>query len=321
MIIPDDRAGSGTVVSIGHHIKMEGCDLKEPVFQGSCTAMITPFTADGIDFARMKKQLDFQADNGTKAVVIAGTTGEIATLTDREYEALAVFCIRECAGRMKAILGVGGNCTEKCLENAKFAAAAGADAVLMTPPYYNKTSDEGLTEHFLYVADRCDVPVILYNVPSRTSIGLSAKHYRILAEHPNINGVKEASGDFDLIGQIASECAEKLWIWSGNDAHTIPMIALGAQGVVSVASNLIPAETAKLCGLCLQGHFTEACALFRRSSPLFRALFIETNPIPVKAAMQRLGMDSGLLRRPLVPITQEHFALLEQSMEKAGLLN
>ena len=283
--------------------------------------MITPFTQDGIDFERMKKQLDFQADNGTKAVVIAGTTGEIATLTDREYEALTVFCIRVCAKRMKVILGIGGNCTEKCLENAKFASAAGADAVLMTPPYYNKTSDAGLTEHFLYVADRCDLPIMLYNVPSRTAIGLTAKHYRLLASHPNINGVKEASGDFNLIGRIAAECAEDLWIWSGNDEHTIPMMALGALGVISVASNLIPAETARLCALCLKGDYAAADALFRRFSPLYRALFIETNPIPVKAAMRRLGMDSGLLRRPLVSISPQDEAVLTQSLEKAGLLN
>lgn len=295
--------------------------MKEPLFTGSCTAMITPFQENGIDYERLKRQIAFQAENGTNAVVIAGTTGEIATLKDREYEALAVFCIKEAAEKMKIILGIGGNNTQKCLENAEFARIAGADGVLMTTPYYNKTSPDGLIKHFLSVADRVDIPLILYNVPSRTSIGISPEVYRTLAAHPNVNGVKEASGDFSLIARIAAECGDDLNLWSGNDDHTIPMMALGAQGVISVASNILPKAVSELCGSCLAGDYKAALALYRNYAELFRLLFIETNPIPVKAAMRLLGTDGGALRQPLVEITQEHLNELNACMRNIGLLS
>ena len=294
--------------------------MKEPVFIGSCTAMITPFNEHGIDFERLGKQIEFQGNNGTSAIVIAGTTGEIATLTDREYETLAVFSVREASPKMKVILGIGGNNTEKCVSNARFAKLVGADAVLMTTPYYNKTSVHGLEKHFLSVADSVDIPIILYNVPSRTGIGIPGNVYRLLAEHPNINGTKEASGDFSLISELAASCAGTLWIWSGNDDHTISMMALGAQGVISVASNILPAEVAKLCQLCLKNEYAAAGSLFSKYADLFRTLFIETNPIPVKAAMHLLGTDSGILRRPLVPISDAHLNTLRESMKNAGIL-
>ncbi len=299
---------------------MEGCTLKEPVFKGSCTAMITPFGENGIDNARLKRQLELQAESNTAAIVVAGTTGEIATLTESEYLGLAEFCIRESSGRMKVILGVGGNDTEHCLRNARSAKRIGADAILMTPPYYNKTSKNGLAEHFLYVADRVSIPMILYNVPGRTAIGIPAEVYRRLAEHPNINGVKEASGDFSLIAWITSELSGRMWLWSGNDDHTIPMMSLGALGVISVASNIVPDAVYQICEQCLSGDFRSANAVFGRFAALFRALFAETNPIPVKAAMQLLGTDSGILRRPLVSISQENLALLKREMEQVGLL-
>ena len=282
--------------------------------------MITPFDTKGIDFERMKRQLEMQIVHGANAVVIAGTTGEVATLEEREYEMLASLCVREAEGRVKVIFGIGGNDTEKCLKNARFAKRIGADAVLMTPPYYNKTSPDGLREHFLYVADQVDLPLILYNIPGRTAIGISAETYSLLAEHPNINGVKEASGDFSLIARIASECCDRLWIWSGNDDHTVPMMSLGALGVISVASNLIPGEMARLCAECRSGDYARAAALFFEYADLFRDLFIETNPIPVKAAMQLLGTDSGILRRPLVPISAAHLAQLQRTMRRVGLL-
>lgn len=294
--------------------------MKEPVFKGSCTAMITPFHENGIDFERLKQQLDYQAENKTEAIVVAGTTGEIATLNEEEYETLSAFCVRETAGRMKVILGVGGNNTEKCLANARFAERIGADAILMTPPYYNKTSPDGLAEHFLYVADRVELPMILYNVPGRTSIGIPAEIYRRLAEHPNVNGAKEASGDFSLLARIASECGDRLWLWSGNDDHTIPMMSLGALGVISVASNIVPGAVSLLCEDCLKGDFHSANAVFKRYAGLFRALFLETNPIPVKAAMQILEMDSGILRRPLVPISRPNLELLKEQMKRVGLI-
>ena len=300
---------------LSYSLLLEAQYLKRPVFKGSCTAMITPFTNDGIDFERMGKLLDYQAENGTAAVVIAGTTGEAATLSDYEFESLTAFSVRHIAGRMKTVVGVGGNNTEACLKKARFAALAGADAVLMTPPYYNKTSAAGLAAHFLRVADGADIPLILYNVPSRTAIGIPAETYIGLSGHPNINGVKEASGDFSLISRISAECGDSLFIWSGNDDHTVAMMALGALGVVSVASNLEPAAVARLCDLCLRGDYAEANALYSRYSKLFRTLFIETNPIPVKAAMTLRGLDTGLLRLPLTQIGEAHLETLRDVLD------
>ncbi len=288
--------------------------MKEPVFKGSCTAMITPFTEDGIDFERMGTLLERQTENGTAAVVIAGTTGEAATLHTEEYEGLIAYCARRIAGRMKLIAGIGGNDTESCLRKARFAALAGADAVLMTPPYYNKTSRKGLIAHFLRVADGVEIPLILYNVPSRTAIGIPAEVYLTLAKHPNINGVKEASGDFALVSEVRSACGDELFVWSGNDVHTVPMMALGALGVVSVASNLVPDKIAKLCADCLAGDYPAARALSAKLDPLFRALFIETNPIPVKAAMAMRALDSGRLRLPLTEIGENNRKTLQDCL-------
>ena len=212
---------------------------KIPVFQGSCTAIVTPFCEKGIDYERLQKQLDFQLDGGTAAIVVCGTTGENATLSQDEHNELVRFTVNNCKGRMKVIVGVGGNNTVAALRKAENAKAVGADAILMVTPYYNKTSQKGLIEHFSYVADRVEIPMILYNVPSRTGIGITAETYKALSEHPNINGVKEASGDFSLIARTRSLCGDSLHLWSGNDDNTVPMMALGALGVISVASSLI----------------------------------------------------------------------------------
>ena len=292
--------------------------MKTPVFEGACTAIVTPFCERGIDSSALKKQLDFQAENGIKAVVIAGTTGENAALELREYELLCLHAIRHAAGRMKCIVGIGGNHTEECLRKAEFAEAAGADALLMTAPYYNKTTQAGLVAHFSYVADRIGIPLILYNVPSRTAIGISAETYAALAAHPMINGVKESSGDFSLIAEIRNRCSE-FNIWCGNDDQTIPMMALGARGTVSVASNVIPADVSEICELCLNGNFEAARHRYGRIAQLCRLLFAETNPIPVKAAMAMCGTDSGLLRLPLVPLTSGNADLLRAELEKLGL--
>ena len=293
--------------------------MKVPVFEGSCTALITPFTPDGIDLERLKKLLDFQAERGTKAIVLAGTTGEAATLSDREFELLTISGIRHADGRMKIIIGIGGNDTAHCLEKARFAENSGADAVLMTTPYYNKTTQSGLVDHFAYVADRISVPLILYNVPSRTSIGIGAESYAALAAHPNVNGVKEASGDFSLISRITAECGDSLNLWCGSDDQTVPMMALGAKGVISVASNVLPEIMARICTLCLEESFFQASALCDEYASFIRTLFIETNPIPLKAAMSILGLDSGLLRLPLVTMSDAGRASLLKEMERIGL--
>ena len=293
---------------------------KAAVFTGSCTAIITPFADNQIDYDRLRQNLDFQYENGTSAVVVCGTTGENATLTQDEHNELVRFTVNAVAQRMKTIVGIGSNNTESALHKAENARAAGADAVLMVTPYYNKSTQRGMIEHFTYVADRVDLPMILYNVPSRTGIGLTAESYQILSEHPVINGVKEASGDLSLMVNTRSLCGDALNIWSGNDDNTVPMMALGALGVISVASNLIPGVLAKLCSLCLDGDYAAATELYRKYDALFGALFIETNPIPVKAAMRLCGMDSGQLRLPLVEISEEHQAVLHSRMRELGIL-
>lgn len=293
--------------------------MKLPVFTGACTAIITPYSESGIDYARLKRNLDFQYENGSSALVVCGTTGENATQSQDEHNELVRFVVNETAGRMKVIAGIGSNNTTVALRNAENAKAVGADAVLMVTPYYNKSTQKGMIEHFTYVADRVDIPLILYNVPSRTGIGLTAESYQTLSQHPNINGVKEASGDLSLIVKTRSLCGDELTIWSGNDDNTIALMALGARGVVSVVGNLIPAVVSKLCALCLENDYAGAVELYRRYAALFSALFIETNPIPIKAAMKLMDLDSGRLRLPLTDISEEHLTALRSVMREAGL--
>lgn len=293
--------------------------VKVPVFKGSCTAIVTPFNEHGVDYERLKKNLEFQYENGTSAIVVCGTTGENATHTPNEHDELVRVTVRTVNGRMKVIAGIGSNNTENALRAAENAKYSGADAVLMVTPYYNKTTQKGLVEHFSYVADRVDIPMILYNVPSRTGIGISADTCKVLSQHPNINGIKEASGDIALAAKIRSLCGDDLYIWSGNDDCTIPLMSLGALGVISVASNIVPGAVAKLCALCLEGSYAEATELYAKYASLFSALFIETNPIPVKAALKMMGMDSGILRLPLTEISQESFETLLKAMRDAGI--
>lgn len=293
--------------------------VKVPVFKGSCTAIVTPFNEHGVDYERLKKNLEFQYENGTSAIVVCGTTGENATHTPNEHDELVRVTVRTVNGRMKVIAGIGSNNTANALRAAEDAKYSGADAVLMVTPYYNKTTQKGLIEHFSYVADRVDIPMILYNVPSRTGIGISADTCKALSQHPNINGIKEASGDIALAAKICSLCGDDLYIWSGNDDCTIPLMSLGALGVISVASNIVPGAVAKLCALCLEGSYAEATELYAKYASLFSALFIETNPIPVKAALKMMGMDSGILRLPLTEISQESFETLLKAMRDAGI--
>ena len=293
--------------------------VKVPVFKGSCTAIVTPFNEHGVDYERLKKNLEFQYENGTSAVVVCGTTGENATHTPNEHDELVRVTVRTVNGRMKVIAGIGSNNTANALRAAEDAKYSGADAVLMVTPYYNKTTQKGLIEHFSYVADRVDIPMILYNVPSRTGIGITADTCKVLSQNPNINGIKEASGDIALAAKIRSLCGDDLYIWSGNDDCTIPLMSLGALGVISVASNIVPGAVAKLCALCLEGSYAEATELYAKYASLFSALFIETNPIPVKAALKMMGMDSGILRLPLTEISQESFETLLKAMRDAGI--
>ena len=294
--------------------------VKTPLFKGSCTALVTPLNENGIDYERLRKNIDLQYENGTAAIVICGTTGENAVQTQAEHDELVRVAVNHTAGRMKVIAGIGSNDTLHALHNAQNAKAVGADGVLMVTPYYNKSTQKGLVEHFTYVADRVEIPLILYNVPSRTGIGISAETYKTLSAHPNINGVKEASGDFSLIGKTLALCRDDLYLWSGNDDNTVPMMAMGALGVISVASNLVPGVLSKLCALCLEGDCAAAAALYGKYAALFSTLFIETNPIPVKTAMRLCGLDSGLMRLPLTDMSEEHLNILQSCLREIGLI-
>ena len=292
---------------------------KNPLFTGACTAVITPFADGEINYPALGRNIDRQYEAGSSAIVICGTTGENATLTENEYLELIRYTVSKTAHRMTVIAGIGGNNTVNALKNALTAGSLGADGVLMVTPYYNKTTQSGLVEHFTYVADRSAVPVILYNVPSRTGMSIMPETYKTLSEHPNINGVKEACGDISLIGKTMGLCGEDLNIWSGNDDNTLPMMAMGAKGVISVAGNIVPEAVAKLCSLCLNGDFPAATALNMKYLPLFSALFCETNPIPVKAAMALTGLDSGELRLPLVNISKKNLAYLREILVNSGI--
>lgn len=294
--------------------------FKQPIFKGSCTAIVTPFNDSGIDLDCFDKLIDFQYDNGTEALVVCGTTGENATMTQYEHEMLIDHACRYNYGRMKIIAGVGSNDTQKALKFARSAIQSGADGILMVTPYYNKTTQKGLYEHFTYVADRADIPMIVYNVPSRTSIGIKLETYIKLSEHPNINGVKEAAGDFSLFARTRAECGDALFIWSGNDDNTVPMMALGAIGVISVASNIIPAAISRLCSLCLDGDYTAAQKLYFKYSDLMAQLFVETNPIPVKTAMEHIGLCSGKLRLPLTSMSKTNEDNLIKCMKDCGVI-
>ncbi len=292
---------------------------KTPIFVGSCTAIVTPYTETGVDYAKYAELLEMQYAGGTAAILVCGTTGENPTHTAEEHNRLTELTVEKCRGRMKVIVGVGANNTEHALEQAKHAEAVGADGILMVTPYYNKTTQAGLVQHFSYVADRVSVPMILYNVPGRTGIGIKPATYKELSKHPNINGVKEASGNIAEFALTRSMCGDDLVFWSGNDSDTVPMMALGAKGVISVASNCIPADVAKLCELCLKGDFAAAAGEYFRLADFFDKLFIETNPIPVKTAMNLMGLNVGKLRLPLIDMAEGTKARLIESMHALGI--
>lgn len=295
--------------------------MREPVFTGACTAIITPFDENGaIDYEVFGALIEEQITEEIDAICVCGTTGESAALSLREHIAAVEFCVKKVDHRVKVIAGSGSNDTSAALYLSQHAQDSGADALLLVTPYYNKTTQEGLIKHYEFIADRVELPMILYNVPSRTGLSFTAETYRHLSQNPRINGVKEASGNFSLITHTRALCGEDFYIWSGNDDQVVPMASLGAKGVISVASNLIPGVMVEMSHLCLKGNFAEAARLQIQYAALFDALFMDVNPIPVKAAAKLLGKDSGRLRLPLYEMPPEHLEVLRASLLQAGLL-
>lgn len=294
--------------------------MDTPLFTGVGTALVTPFSGGALDLDTYKEQIELQYDGGTSALIVCGTTGESATLSPEEQDTLYRVAVSQSAGRMKIIAGIGSNDTRKAMAMALRAEAAGVDGLLMVTPYYNKSTQSGLVEHFTYVADRTKLPIILYNVPGRTGIGIQPETYAILAGHKNICGVKEASGNIAEFGRTKALCGDRLTFWSGNDSDTVAMMALGAQGVISVASNIVPAAVSRLCRFCLNGDFKAAAALNEKYAELFTALFWEVNPIPVKTAMAAMGICSAEMRLPLVSMTAAKQEALEECLKKYSLM-
>lgn len=289
--------------------------MRVPVFTGTCPALITPFDRSGaVDFDTLTVQIEAQIAAGADAVCICGTTGEAATLSESEQLELVEFCVNQVNHRVKVIAGTGSNNTAKALYLTQHAEIAGADAALLVTPYYNKTTQRGLIRHYEYIAERANIPLILYNVPGRTGLSFTADTYHSLSKVPTINGVKEASGDVALVARISSLCGDDFYVWSGNDDQVVPMMALGAVGVISVASNLIPDVMVEMTRLCLKGDFPSAASIQLSYSELISALFCEVNPIPIKAAMKLHGTDSGVLRLPLFQISDHNLAHLRQAM-------
>lgn len=277
--------------------------MKRPIFTGSATAMVTPFDNSGeLDLNALGKLIDWQLEAGTDCLVMCATTGECATLTDREWEQVVEFTLARVNGRVPVIAGVGRNDTRHTAYLCKAARKLGAQGTLAVTPYYNKTTQTGLLRHYTTVADSADLPLILYNVPSRTGMSISAETYALLAGHPNIYGVKEASGDFGLILKTKALCPEDFAIYSGNDDQIVPIMALGGQGVISTMANVIPKETHDICAFWSEGKHASAVKLQIACQQLIEALFREVNPIPVKAALAMMGKCNGYLRQPLTEI-------------------
>lgn len=293
--------------------------MKKPVFEGVATALITPLTPDGIDYTAFERLINWQIDEGVNALVVCGTTGESSTLTDEEHRKAIEFAVKCAGGRVPVIAGTGSNDTAYALELTEFSCKAGVDGVLAVTPYYNKATQKGLIKMYSAIADKATVPVILYNVPSRTGVNILPETVAELAKHPNINGIKEANGNISAVAETAQLCKDSINIYSGNDDQTVPIMSLGGKGCISVLSNLLPAETALMCRKMLDGDTKSAAELQLKYLPLIKVLFSEVNPIPVKAAMSAMGFCENYLRMPLTQMEDAHKEILLNEMRKCGI--
>ena len=293
--------------------------MKKTIFEGAATAIVTPLTEKGVDYEQFGRLIDWQIEGGIDALVICGTTGESSTLGDQEHVDVLRFAYERAAGRVPMIAGTGSNDTAYAIWLTQEAAKLGYEAALVVTPYYNKTTQRGLVANFTAIADACDIPLILYNVPSRTGVNIEPATYAILAEHPNIVAIKEAGGNISKIVETLALVGDKLDLYSGNDDQIVPIIASGGKGVISVLSNLLPGETSKMCHLALDGNMPAAMAMQEKYLPLIGALFCEVNPIPVKAAMAAMGFCENYLRLPLIPMEEAHEKMLIQRMKEVGI--
>ena len=291
-----------------------------PIFTGSAVAIITPFKDNKIDYDSLGKIIDFQIENKTDAIVICGTTGEASTLTDDEHVDEIAYAVEKVGGRVPVIAGTGSNDTAYAVWLSKEAEKVGADALLQITPYYNKATPKGLIKHFLTIADAVSIPNIVYNVPSRTGCNISLPVYKEIAKHPNIVATKEASGNISTIAQIFDEVGDMLDVYSGNDDQIVPILSLGAKGVISVLSNVMPKETHDICQLFFDGKVKESTALQLKLLKLINNLFIEVNPVPVKTAMNLMGWCSEEMRLPLCEMDEKNLLVLKESLKQHNLI-
>ncbi len=291
------------------------------VFTGAGVAIVTPMTEKGeVNYPKLEELLEYQIANGTDSIVICGTTGEASTLTHEEHLEAIRFTVEKVAGRVPVVAGTGSNCTETAIYLSTEAEKYGADALLVVSPYYNKATQKGLIAHFTAIADSVKIPVILYNVPSRTGVNIAAETAAYLAKNvENIVAIKEASGNIAQVAKLAHLAGDAIDIYSGNDDQIVPLMSLGGKGVISVLSNIAPQETHDICAKYLEGDVKGSCELQLRAMPLVDALFCEVNPIPVKTALNLLGWEVGPMRMPLSPMEDAHVAQLKAAMDEFGI--
>jgi len=292
--------------------------VKHPIFTGSCVALVTPFTDEGVNYEKLEELIEWQIEQGTDAILICGTTGEASTMPDPEHKAVIRFAVEKIKGRVHVMAGAGSNDTKHAIELSRFAQSAGADSILSVTPYYNKTTQEGLYQHFKAVAEAVSIPVVLYNVPSRTNLNINPETLKRLSGIENIVGVKECN-----LAQVAKTrmlCGDNLIIYSGEDGNVVPLMALGGYGVISVMANIIPADTHKMAAAFLEGDLETSRQIQIKTVNLVDALFCEVNPIPVKTAMNLMGMNVGKCRMPLVDISPKGLETVRSALKEYGLI-
>ncbi len=292
--------------------------MRKPIFTGSGVAIVTPFTNEGTDYNKLSELIEYQIKEGTDAIIIAGTTGEASTMYDNEHKAAIKFTVEKVNGRVPVIAGTGSNHTVHAIELSKYAQEVGADAILTVTPYYNKTTQKGLYEHFKLIANSIRIPVVLYNVPSRTNLNISPDTIKALSEIDNIVAIKECN--LSQVGEVVNLCGEDFSVYSGEDAAIVPFLSLGAKGVISVMANIIPKDTHDMVAKYLAGDVEASRKLQLKTLDLIKALFIEVSPIPIKAAMNLMGMNVGSCRLPLIDMSEKNLDILRNELKKYGLL-
>lgn len=292
--------------------------MKENIFEGSCVALVTPFTDDGIDYNKLEELIEWQINEGTDSILICGTTGEASTMPDKEHKDVINFAVQKIAGRVHMMAGTGSNDTRHAIELSKYAESVGVDSILTVTPYYNKTTQEGLYRHFKAIADSIKIPAVLYNVPSRTNLNINPDTLKRLSAIPNIVAVKECN--LNQVAETRLLCGDDLTIFSGEDGNVVSLMALGGKGVISVIANIIPSDIHKMVKLFQEGNLKESSQMQIDIANLVNALFCEVNPIPVKAAMNLMGMNIGQCRMPLVEISDKGLKILQTALTEYGLI-